>query len=397
MKTPLFSVFLFFSLFLSSPKNLPAQQQLSDQAVVSLMTCGPGEEMYSMFGHSALWISDPVQGIDRVYNYGTFDFLDPNFYYYFVRGIADYMLSVTNSRSFLSEYMQENRTVEMQILQLNTEEKNVLFHKLEENYKPENRFYRYDFLFLNCSSVIRDKVFETLTTSYVLDSTAYNQSFRDLLQPFLKNKWIDLGINILLGPGSDRQASNWDRMFLPDLMKQQFELARLANGESLAPEIKTLYLSTGPSESKVQAPTLILFALFFLIGLLTRKKLTQHRWNLGLDSMIFMIYALLGVLLMFMWFFSEHEVVHQNLNLLWAFPLHLILVVLLWIPAAAQITRLYSRVFFFVTLVFFLLAVLGLQEIPTGAFLLAGIGLFRLFRLGFFPAIMNQIQDQQTD
>ena len=169
---------VLFSINTAQASEFP---QLSEHSEISLMTCGPGEAMYSQFGHSALWVYDPINRIDRIYNYGTFDFEGSNFYYLFVRGIANYMLSVSNFQSFLNEYEEEDRTVEQQVLNLTLAEKQSLFYALEENYKPENRYYRYDFLYLNCSSVVRDKVFESLTRSYELDQTDYDESFRDQL------------------------------------------------------------------------------------------------------------------------------------------------------------------------------------------------------------------------
>lgn len=396
MKRILFSVLVVLGIFLSETQvRCSVKANLSEQATISLMTCGSGESLYSMFGHSALWVYDPINRIDRVYNYGTFDFSDPNFYYLFLRGIANYKLSVTNSQSFLNEYIQEDRFVKQQALNLTHSEKQTLFNALEENYKPENRYYRYDFLFLNCSSVLRDKVFESVEGSYSLDQTSYDQSFRDLLQPYLSNSWIKLGINLLLGHRADREATNWERMFLPDLMHKQFELALVANNESLAPDNRTLYLSsdtpTATSGNSSKGPLIVFFVLFMLIGVITKKKLNQRRWNKGLDSVIFSLSGLIGLLLSFMWFFSEHEVVHQNLNLLWAFPLHIILAIMIWIPFFRSGIRQYSKVFFFINIVFLLLALINVQEIPTAVFLFASITMIRLFRFAFFPDIVNQV------
>ncbi|MCK5821092.1 MAG: DUF4105 domain-containing protein [Bacteroidales bacterium] len=393
MKRIILSALIIIGLFLcNKPSYSSSQLDLSEQATISLMTCGSGESMYSMFGHSALWVHDPINRIDRVYNYGTFDFSDPNFYYLFIRGIANYKLSVTSSGSFMNEYFEENRTVEQQALNLTISEKQTLFDALEENYKPENRYYRYDFLFLNCSSVIRDKVFESLSSTYRLDQTSYDQSFRDLLQPYLTNSWIKLGINLLLGPRAERKASNQERMFLPDLMHEQFELAHLANKESLAPNSQMLYLSTNATAGNSSSGlSLAFFVLFVLIGVITKKKFNNHRWNNGLDFVIFMLSGLIGLLLSFMWFFSEHEVVHQNLNLVWAFPLHILMGIMIWIPVFRSGIRLYSKVFFVASVIFLLLALLGVQEVPTAVLLFAGITMIRLFRLAFFPSVIHQV------
>lgn len=380
-------------IFSNSNGHCAQYRKLSDQSKISLMTCGPGEAMYSQFGHSAIWVNDPINRIDRIYNYGTFDFDDTNFYYLFLRGIANYKLSVTNFRAFVDSYAAEDRTVEQQVLNLTLSEKQELFDVLQENYKPENRYYRYDFLFLNCSSVIRDKVFESLNRTYQLDETEYDHSFRDLLMSTLTGKWVQFGINLLLGHRADIKATNWERMFLPDYMRDQFELAKLGDNQMLAPDIKTIYLTTkSSSKNSFEGPTYLFLILFFIIGFVTKKKYSNHRWNKSLDSIIFSITGLIGFMLCFMWFFSKHEVVHENINILWAFPLHLILVIMIWIPALTQIVRIYGKVFFFVIILFIILGLFRVQEIPTAVYLLSGITMFRLFRLAFFPDMVNQVK-----
>lgn len=375
-----------------SQSDYPA---LSPEAEISLMTCGPGTELYAMFGHSALWVHDQETGVDRMYNYGTFDFNDPNFYYKFARGIANYKLSVTNSRSFLQEYIGENRTVEMQKLTLSSDEKQMLFEAVEENYKPENRYYRYDFLFLNCSSIIRDRVFETIESDYLIDTSDYQQSFRDLLQPYITNPWISLGINFLLGQKADREASNWERMFLPDHMHDQFERTQLGNGELLAPESTTVYLSTNPppeaNQNALNAPLIIFFLLFIGTGILTSKRFYVKKWNKPVDTVLFLVSGLMGILLTFLWIFSEHHVIHQNLNLIWAFPLHVIFAVALWIPAARKISEQYARILFAGSVIFLVLTVLGIQEVPLALLLFCGILMLRLFRYAFFTKISQQV------
>ena len=142
-KIQLAFVLIFISTHLSA--KTPT---LSNESKVVLFTCGMGDQLYSGFGHSALWISDPAQGIDRLYNYGTFDFFTENFYVKFTRGKLEYMLSVTKSQRFLNEYIEEKRSAVGQNLNLTLTEKQKMFDFLENNYLPENRFYKYDFF--NC-------------------------------------------------------------------------------------------------------------------------------------------------------------------------------------------------------------------------------------------------------
>lgn len=405
MKKRLYSFLLvsFLTLMGIGSSVLHAQNypQLSEDSKISLMTCGPGAESYSMFGHSALWVFDPIKKIDRIYNYGTFNFEDSHFYYKFTRGIADYMLSLANSASFVREYTIDNRTVEQQILNLTQNEKQKLFKALEENYKPENRFYRYDFLFLNCSSIIRDRVFDVIDDRYALDTTDYGQSFRDLLQPYINNSWIKLGINLLLGVKADKQADNWDRMFLPDHMRDQFTLAHSADN-SLAQPVKKIFLGTQApvtynKTNNIDTPFIVFIILLVFTGILTRKKFALSKWNKPLDSFIFLITGAIGILLTFLWFFSEHEVIHQNINVLWAFPLHILIPIIIWIPSLSKIVAIYSKILFSAIALFMALAILGVQEIPSSLLVLSGIVMLRLFRYAFFMRVPNQIEGQKAN
>ena len=148
---------LFFCLFSLLAKAHAAV--LSPQATVSLVTVWPGKEVFDTFGHTALWIYDPRNGIDKVYGYGTYDFNAPNFYGKFVIGhLDDYMISVLDMNYFLGSYQAENRTVIDQVLNLSPSQKEEMYAFLEKNYLPENRFYRYIFFFDNCTTRVRDVI-----------------------------------------------------------------------------------------------------------------------------------------------------------------------------------------------------------------------------------------------
>ncbi len=390
----LVALFMLTSNTFSNSINQHKAPKLSTQAEISLMTCGPGEAVYAFFGHSALWVYDPIQGIDRIYNYGTFDFNDPNFYYLFVRGVADYRLSVTNFRSFMSEYIREERFVKQQKLNLTATEKQSLFDRLEENYLPENRYYRYDFFFLNCSSVIRDKVFETADGRFsVKEDSANTATFRDLLQPYLGNGWLDLGVNLLLSHKADKQANEWYRMFLPDHMFIEFGRAISSDGEALAPStgMQTLNLSKSDLQEKngLNFYTVALGMLFIAVIFLTQKKYRFSKWNVALDFTLFFLVSLVGILLTFMWLFSEHDVLNANINILWALPLHLFFAFLLLFKNAKQLKRWYAQFSFICGMVFYLLALIQIQVVPLGVILLASIILVRLARLAFLLPIRN--------
>jgi hypothetical protein len=383
-------------------KSLPfiiQEIQLSENSEISLLTCGPGDAMYSKFGHSALWVMDPENRIDLIFNYGTFDFSDSNFYYLFLRGIANYRLSITNFQGFVEEYETENRFVKKQILNLTSLEKQNLYRILIDNYQPENRYYRYDFLFLNCSSIIRDRIFDVTNGRFTLSQdSAKTFTFRELLEPYLEQGWVYLGINLLLSHKADREASNWETMFLPDHMYEQFSLAKTNNSIQLAPDrnVSTMVLSTreAPKKRKHTLTTLLVFLVFALILIISNKRLADKSWHKGIDFAIFFSTGLIGILVAFMWFFSKHEVVHQNLNLMWAFPLHLIFAFIVLFPRLRLFQQWYARIFLALGILFYILAILGVQVVPTGVLLIASIVLIRLYRISFILPVTDKIKTE---
>jgi hypothetical protein len=163
MRTINLALTIFSILFLVTTYQAIAQkQQLSDQAVISLITADPGEELYSLFGHSAIRVKDTVNNQDLVFNYGTFNFNTPNFYMKFTRGKLLYMLSIQQFDRFKRSYEYEKRDLKEQILNLTQDQKQAIFQFLLWNYQPENRYYKYDFFFDNCATRIRDVFIDEL-------------------------------------------------------------------------------------------------------------------------------------------------------------------------------------------------------------------------------------------
>ncbi len=157
MKKTLF-LFLAACLFCGQGKAFT----LSPEAEISLLTCSPGNELYSLFGHTAIRVKDPAARFDRVFNYGTFDFDTPYFYLKYARGLLPYQLSHTDYRYFLHAYREEGRSVYEQRLRLDSLQKQRLLDILTENYRPENRSYLYNFLFDNCTTRSRDVILQSL-------------------------------------------------------------------------------------------------------------------------------------------------------------------------------------------------------------------------------------------
>lgn len=307
-------------------------QTLSPTARITLLTCEPGDALYSTFGHSAIRVVDPLNGIDKVYNYGTFDFDTPGFYLKFMRGKLDYKLDVDGFREFDYAYRYFKRSFDEQTFNLNQQQVQAIYDYLEENYKPENRFYLYDFFFDNCATRIKDIFLDVLGDSVRLDETYTDtdKTFRDLIGEYLKGKaWTDLGIDLILGKVIDRPATAAEQTFLPDYLAKAMEgaiVVRPDGEESLVAGNVRLYDS-----GKIYKPTPFFLrpGVFFWPLLLVIAFLTWRGWKAGNtsfkpDGALYIIYGLAGLLIALLWFATDHTATANNLNILWALPTHLI-------------------------------------------------------------------------
>ncbi len=322
MKSPYTFSLLIFLLILLPQKQTTASHILSPEARISLLTAGPGEQLYAAFGHSALWVHDPAYNIDEVYNWGTFDFDTPNFYLKFMQGRLLYKLTVVPLHVFLNEYRQTGRFVHEQTLNLTFEEKMRIYNFLQINRQPENIYYLYDFFYDNCATRIRDLVDEQLDIDWGPDPHPHvERSFRDMLKPYVAYKpWIELGIDILLGLPADEKATPWHTMFLPDDMFIAFGHARHYDGRVLVNAWREILPEQIVWESPFGPTPVITFWLLFVAGCLT----LLHRKSIMVFSKIyFLLLGTLGIIVFFMWFLSDHIATALNMNLLWTLPTHI--------------------------------------------------------------------------
>jgi hypothetical protein len=325
-------VFLFYSFHLSAQKVIP----LSERAEISVITCGPSQrELYTAFGHSAFRVFDPVNRIDLAYNYGVFNFNQPNFYLNFARGYLYYRLGVENFRDFVYPYMYFNRSVREQVLNLTAEQKQKLFEYLQVNARPENQEYRYDYFYNNCATKIRDVVVESLGQDNVHFDGSYiktDYSIRQLTDLYLKQQpWGDLGIDICLGLPMDKTATPYEYMFLPDYIESGFEHATvLSDDKNQIPIVKRRNIiyeeREMEAEKGVPHPLYFFVAFALLVLVLSLLDLRKRKISIWLDIVLFGACGAIGFLLCFLWFFTDHKAAWGNLNLLWAFPFHLIAV-----------------------------------------------------------------------
>jgi hypothetical protein len=303
---------------------------------ISLLTCAPGEELYSTFGHTALRVTDSAAGTDYVFNYGTFEF-GPDFYVQFVRGKLLYYLSVENFYDFVAQYQWESRSIQEQVLQLSCEEKQKLYAALQTNARVENRYYRYDFLFDNCTTRARDIVAGNTSAPVMFRNILPREvpTFRDLIHTYLNlggQYWSKLGIDILLGAKLDKQVSNQQAMFLPDNLLKGFDKASVkdtvsSSGQPLASPPQTILPMPSPlNKGSLFRPAIVFSLIFILILALTFMKTRWAAITLQVfDFIFFFVLGLAGLLILFMWFGTDHVVCQNNFNLIWALPSHIVL------------------------------------------------------------------------
>lgn len=319
--------------------SLNASSQIdSCKLRISLLTCGPGQDLYSLFGHSAFRATDSSANMDVVFNYGTMDFDDPAFYLKFTRGEMLYFLSVSSFRDFMSEYQVTQRDVTEQVLTLDCYAKERLFAVLRENAKEENKYYNYEFLFNNCSSKLRDMLRDSSGNRPRFKNILPPQppSFRNMIHEYLnkgQQYWSKFGIDLLLGSNIDKTVTNEQAMFLPDYLMKGFDSAVVSlmqhdSGEtSLVKEKKIIYKATPPEKETVWFTPFVVFSILLVTGLaLSFSRSTfANKTLLVLDTTLFLVAGLLGALLVFLWAGRTDTVCRNNFNLLWALPTHTII------------------------------------------------------------------------
>jgi hypothetical protein len=320
-------ILLNLFLVLMAPLNLNAQQ-LSPEASISILTCNPGTETYSMYGHSAIRVSDPANRIDAVFNYGLFSYDSPHFFYRFAKGQTDYMMGGQRFSSWLPEYEEERRSVYEQVLNLSPEGKSKLFRALIENAKPENRVYRYNFFMDNCATRVRDMIERNAGSPISFTDNRTTESYRDLIKQFHHSfRWIDFGIDLLVGKKADAPVSAYGQMFLPEYLMNQFSKAKVTiDGKTalLVTETKTLMeYPNSKQNTDLPWPAIVFGLLFVVIAAISIRAFIQKKKTDWLDYSLLALTGLAGLIIGWFTLFSEHPAMSPNYNLLWAFPLNI--------------------------------------------------------------------------
>lgn len=322
---------IIFMIFLIFSSNIYAQQ-ITNNAEISIITCAPGNDLYSVFGHTAIRVKDPARRFDKVYNYGTFNFETPNFYLKFARGKLDYMLSVSPYKYFVISYMNENRWIKEQVLNISFTQKKEIFKFLQNNALPENMYYRYDFFYDNCATRVKDVIKNVLSDDMIpADSvTKKGETFKDLFIPYLKGKnWERLGINLALGQPANKIVTADEASFLPDYTEMFFDRSYVIHDGKTVPLVKNKRLLYDPKskpekKSSLFTPTLIFWIIFSIFIILTAIEFKSEKYFLNVDKTLFFITGFAGFFILFLWFGTDHKAVVNNWNIIWTIPLYFI-------------------------------------------------------------------------
>ena len=307
-----------------------AQLQLSKESEVSILTIGPGFVLNDAFGHSAIRIKDPLQNIDLIFDYGRYDFQAKGFYLNFAKGKLDYEIGWTYSEDFISNYKLQQRRVTAQIINLTLKEKQNLFEVLQTNIQPQNKSYSYDFFYNNCATKIKDVLVDTSNKniSFLTPENFEQLSFRELIRSHVpQNSWGGLGIDAALGSVIDRLASVEEHLFLPKYLDE------ILKHSKFDPEATKLVLrSEVLNQTQKSKPSTFWWSPLVILGLvsITIIGMTYYDWtsksrNKFLDALLFFTTGSIGILILFLWFATDHTATAYNYNFLWAFGFNLLM------------------------------------------------------------------------
>lgn len=337
----------------------PPVRTLSPDATFSVLTCAPGTELYSVFGHSALRIQDPSQRLDWAWNYGVFEFDTPNFVLKFARGKLRYYVLSYSYDDFQREYRRDRRAVVEQVLNLTPEQKARIFDALLENEKEENRYYQYDFFFDNCATRERDLLSKAMGDDLRWQPQQPDDygSYRDLIDGYLRNDvWADFGIDLALGLPTDATADQQGAMFLPDHLQKALATAQVKVGGQWQPLVLRQQTLIDLPRAEVTAfqygPHIVGWGIFALALAFSIMGLRSRRPFRGFDFTLFFMLGLLGVLLLLFWLATDHQATYKNLNLLWALPTHLVFAVMLLVRRWRGMAQRYARLMLYWSLAF---------------------------------------------
>jgi len=332
------NIIFTFLFFLSA--SLVAQ---SEDYTISILTIGSGSSLSDSFGHSAIRAQSKTKQYDLVFNYGVYDYSDPKFYSNFIKGYLKYSLGVSYFKDFKSSYIANNRSIKEQVLHLPDDLKEKLVNKLIFNSRPKNKDYFYDYFDNNCSTIIKDLINESLTQHGYANNYSHanklKNSYRSLIYENInKNSWGSLGIDICLGSYIDQQIEAEKNTFLPEYLFEYLNSSyyNYSNNNKKVEKVKLVknieFINKVKKVKKsifnvfLTSPLFVFILIFTALFLLNYRNKENKKIHLALES-IHILTSIIGCLLIFLWFFTDHTTAAFNYNLLWASPVNFILLI----------------------------------------------------------------------
>lgn len=312
---------------------------------ISLLTCSPGDLIYELFGHTAIRIQDDSHKLDFVVNYGLFDFDQPHFVYRFVRGKTDYTVGVSYTRSFIQSYAERGSSITESTLNLTLAEKQDLLNRLNENLQPENRVYRYNFIYNNCATKVRDIFDMSIKRKLSYPTHVDSYSFREAIMLYTETApWSQLGFDLCLGARADRTATQREMLFLPEVLGETYASAMLTDSIGIQPlclQTSQIIPATQEKGTVWFSPTLCAYLLLLMV-LYASFFLNKHKiWLKRMDVVLFTINGIGGCIILFLILYSQHPFTGQNYNILWMNPLTLFPLITCIFPFMKKINGLF--------------------------------------------------------
>jgi len=320
-------LFLVLAVFVGSNALARPDRTENSDIEVYLLTCGPGQELYATWGHTALRVKDLNAGTDIVYNWGVFDFSTKHFAWKFAKGRLEYMLAYTTYDRFLDEYIYSNREVISQRVNLDRQEINTMLMLIQENLKPENVKYRYDFFYDDCSTRVRDLLENAVGDNllYPPEDIRNQTTFAKEIERFsIRSPWLDFGIDMLMGREGRKRTTLRDRMFLPDELSKGLSQLVIRRDGLMVPLLAnpvTVVESTAVwQKTNVMLTPISVFSFLLIIVLILGATLKSKLANNIMDIIIFFLFSVLAVMIFFFNFFTDHIQMRGNMHILWLSP-----------------------------------------------------------------------------
>jgi hypothetical protein len=333
--------------------------QSANDTIAYLLTCGPGTETYSIYGHSALRIVIPEKHTDIVYNWGVFDFNTKNFAWKFAKGRLDYMLIAESLKGFLQGYFFEQRFVYSQKINIDPAETRKLVLLINENLKPENIKYRYDFFYDDCSTRIRDLLEKSVgeKLKYPPAESGKIPTFREMVGKYQNPyPWLKFGVDLLMGSTTDKKAVFRDRMFLPIDMKDELSETFIHRSGKMIPLLQNpevlLDFNTHVIKQKFFTAPPAVFTLVIILILILTARVKSTKVIRLIDIIIYSVFSILSVMMVFFNFFTDHQQLKWNLNIIWLNPFILLCLISLILDKTGKI---WFRIIFFISAAFLVL------------------------------------------